>query len=74
MGKWLIYFLLVICPSLTTPTNARKDCPLGGDEVLNPGDTCTFTCDDGYQLMGSGVRTCQNNGSWNGSDTMCISE
>ena len=54
--------------------NGKKKCTLGGDKVPNPGDTCTFTCDDDYQLMGSGMRTCQNDGSWTGSDAMCISE
>ena len=35
-------------------------------------DTCNFTCDIGYELTGSDTRTCQCNGSWSGSDTMCI--
>ena len=48
------------------------DCSLGDDGVPDPGETCTVTCDDGYQ--GSGPRTCQNDGSWSGTDTICISE
>ena len=30
-----------------------------------PGQTCTFTCDPGYQLTGSGALTCGATGSWN---------
>ena len=35
------------------------------------GDTCSFTCNTGYELTGSDTRTCQSNGSWSGSETMC---
>ena len=51
------------------------DCSLGGDGDANPEDTCSFTCTtSGYQLMGTGTRTCQDDGSWSGSDATCISE
>ena len=36
------------------------------------GDTCSFTCNSGYKLTGSDTRTCQSDGSWNGSDVSCI--
>ena len=35
------------------------------------GDTCSFTCNTGYELTGSDTRTCQSNGSWNGTDDVC---
>ena len=35
------------------------------------GDTCSFTCDTGYELTGSDTRTCQSDGSWSGSDDVC---
>ena len=35
------------------------------------GDTCSFTCNTGYELTGSDNRTCQSNGSWSGSETFC---
>ena len=48
------------------------NCSLGDDEAPSYEDTCSFTCDTGYELTGSDTRICQNDGSWNGSDTECI--
>ena len=45
--------------------------PLGNDEVPCYEDTCTFTCNTGYELTDSSTRNCQSDGSWSGSDTMC---
>ena len=35
------------------------------------GDTCSFTCNTGYELTGSDTRTCQSDGSWSGSNDVC---
>ena len=63
--------LLLVCPSLTDPSNGMISCSLGGDGVADPGESCTFTCYTGYELNGSGTRACQNNGSWSGNDATC---
>ena len=34
-------------------------------------DTCTFSCDHGYELSGSKTLTCQSDQTWNGTDVMC---
>ena len=65
------YCLLVPCPSLPDPSNGMMNCSLGDDEVPSSGDTCSFTCDTGYELTGSDTRTCQSDGSWSGSIAMC---
>ena len=65
------YCLLVPCPSLSGPSDGMINCSLGDDEVASSGDTCSFTCDTGYELTGSDTRTCQSNSSWSGSVTMC---
>ena len=63
--------LLVSCPSLDDPSNGTVNCSLGDDEVPSFEDTCSFTCDTGYELTGSNTRTCQSDGSWSGSDAVC---
>ena len=67
----MCFLLLGVCPSLNDPSNGMISCSLGVDGVPSTGDTCTFTCDTGYVLTGSSTRTCQSDGAWSGSDTMC---
>ena len=38
-------------------------CSLGDDNVASYEDTCSFTCNTGYELTGSDTRTCQSDGS-----------
>ena len=47
------------------------DCLLGNDEIPSYEDTCSLTCNTGYELTGSDTRTCQSNGSWSGTVTVC---
>ena len=62
---------LVFCPSLDNPSNGMISCSLGDDGVPSYEDTCSFTCNTGYELTGNDTRTCQSNGSWSGSDAIC---
>ena len=66
-----VLFLLLACP-LTALTNGMRRCSLGGDVVANPGESCTFTCNTGYELHGDRTRNCQNDGSWSGCDVACV--
>ena len=61
----------VPCSSLTDPNNGMIDCSLGDDGVSSYEDTCSFTCNVGYELTGSDTRTCQSDGNWSGSDDVC---
>ena len=63
--------LLVPCSSLSDPSNGTMDCSLGDDGTPSYEDTCSFTCNTGYELTGSDTRTCQSDGSWSGNDTTC---
>ena len=62
---------IVPCPLLTEPNNGVMTCSLGDDGVPSYEDTCSFTCNTGYELTGSPQRTCQANGSWSGSPVSC---
>ena len=53
---------------LTDPKNGVIRCSLGDVSITSYEDTCNFTCNTGYELTGSGSRTCQSNGSWSGSN------
>ena len=67
--------ILLDCPTLTNPSNSMVDCSLKGGVFANPGDTCSFTCNNGYELTGNAYRICQTDGSWSGIDAVCeISE
>jgi len=46
-------------------------CSSGSIGVGYEGDTCSFTCNTGYELTGSPQRTCQSDGSWSGSPVSC---
>ena len=62
---------LVLCSSLSGPDNGAISCSLEGDGVPSYEDTCSFTCNTGYELTDSDTRTCQSDGSWSGSDDVC---
>ena len=62
---------LVLCSSLSGPDNGTINCSLGDDGIPSYEDTCSFTCNTGYELTGSDIRTCQRDGSWSGSNSMC---
>ena len=64
-------YLHIACLQLTAPVNGNIDCSVGDDGETNVGETCTFTCHDGYELSGSVKRSCLNEQSWSGSETMC---
>ena len=57
---------------LGPPMNGGVTCTLmNGFGMPLYGDTCSFTCNTGYELTGSDTRTCQSDGSWSGSDDVC---
>ena len=68
----LLYTLyLVPCQPRSDPNNGMINCSLGDDRVPSYEDTCSYTCNMGYELTGSNTRTCQSNGSWSGGDSVC---
>ncbi|XP_070554202.1 uncharacterized protein [Ptychodera flava] len=58
---------VVICPSLPTPNNGTAD--ISSNEYQS---VVTFSCDNGYELHGTRIRTCTADGSWDGQPAMCM--
>ena len=52
--------------------NGMISCSLINSPIFSYEDTCSFTCNTGYELTGSNIRTCQGNGNWSGSPVSCI--
>lgn len=59
----------VTCPSLTAVTNGMV--PVCNDGFM-AGSTCTYECNVGFTIVsGSSLRTCDDTGSWSGSEPVC---
>ena len=67
----LNYILDIQCNNLSIANGEIMSCSSGRVGVGYEGDTCSFTCNTGYELTGSDTRTCQSDGSWSGSDDVC---
>ena len=62
----MIRFLARNCGSLPVPTNGSSF----GHLTTFP-NKIVFSCDDGFNLMGSVVRRCLANGTWSGNQPFC---
>ena len=63
----LFHSLVLTCHNLLTPTNGSLTC----SNVNKINSTCNYSCDVGYELIGSSQRTCQSNRFWSGLPTFC---
>ena len=60
---------VVDCGALTNPANGQVSLPDG----TTFGETATYSCDTGYNLVGDSTRMCQATGMWSGSAPTCQS-
>ena len=65
-------YTIVLCPLPSDLENGERKCPTRDNGILHYNDKCSFTCHTGYVLNGSSTRACQSNGTWNGSEAICI--
>ena len=63
----LLISTVVDCGSLTDPANGSVTHTSG----TTFGQTATYTCNTGYNLVGDSTRTCQATGEWSGSAPTC---
>ena len=63
--------LTVQCSVLNNPINGIIKCVLGDDQAPSYEDTCNFTCNTGYELIGSDTTICQSNGKWYDANIIC---
>ena len=54
--------------SYTPPRSVSAALP-GGKRYT--GTIATYNCSSGYQLIGSSLRACEADGTWNGTTTYC---
>ena len=55
------------CGSLTDPASGQVDLTSG----TTFGQTATYSCNTGYNLVGDSTCTCQATGGWSGSAPTC---
>ena len=67
----VIFLILIVvdCGNLTDPANGSFTLTSG----TTFGQTATYSCDTGYNLVGDGIRTCQATGNWSESEPTCQS-
>ena len=68
IASYIVLFFAGHCPNVSEPANGEV--LLSG---LSVGDTATFTCNTGYELVGEQTITCQNNGTLSNSPPVCLS-
>ena len=55
------------CGNLTDPANGQVDQTTG----TAVGQTATYSCNTGYNLVGNSTRTCQATGNWSEGAPTC---
>ena len=62
----LLVSILALCPTLTNPVNGAV--MVGG---LSVGDTASYTCIIGFELVGAVTVTCEDGGQWSSHPPVC---
>ena len=64
-------YLTGVCQALTASATVIR---VNVSSTTTAGAVASYECVAGYTLEGSSTRTCQNDGSWSGSEPTCISK
>ncbi len=68
--RYLYIHTVIECGPLTPPTNGQVDTSSG----TTFGNTATYSCNSGYTLTGTAVRSCGADGMWTLSEPVCEGE
>ena len=60
---------MITCDDLSDPANGVVDQP--GNDV---GTVSSYTCNEGFLLVGDETRICQEDGEWSGNAPICECE
>ena len=66
---FVTFSIEIMCPDLENPANGAV--MVNG---VNPGDTATYTCISGYELVGADTLTCGTDGMWSPEPPVCTRE
>jgi len=61
-----VYISAVECGNLHVPLNGS----MAGSKTVFP-NSIEFQCDEGFDLLGSTIRTCKSDAQWSGNTTSC---
>ena len=64
---FIFHFLVLTCLTLLTPSNGSLTC----SNSNKTNSTCSYSCDVGYELIGSSQHTCQPSSFWSGEPSHC---
>ena len=64
----MMLWFYIGCPILQSPKYGSISAVLDNPK---PRDIVTFSCNDGYNLLGSDVRTCLETNEWSGEAVSC---
>ena len=67
MYKFILILIVVDCGNLTDSANGS----VSQNSGTTFGQTATYSCNTGYNLVGNSTCTCQDAGNWSGSTPTC---
>ena len=67
---------MIDCGDLTDPEDGQVIFTPGVVATIDTGlvAVATYTCSEGYSLVGDATRTCQANSQWDGAEPSCMCE
>ena len=65
---------MINCTILDDPENGRVTFTPGVVATIETGlgAVANYTCNEGYDLVGDTLRTCEANGQWDGGEPTCM--